>query len=136
MARWTEEYPTETLPPIDDQRFAKVLQFTVLGKASVSSPMTPLPTVRFGAPPKNQKRNWSAVGIESGLKVTIDRLDHELGGREFLVGPNLTLADISVATALRIWTRGLACITVYARPSACETPVFIKGQVEGREAHK
>jgi hypothetical protein len=29
-----------------------------------------------------------------------------------------------------------ACITVYARTSACETPVFIKGQVEGQEIRK
>jgi glutathione S-transferase len=99
--------PTEALPPVHDERFATVLQFALFGEASLSSPMTPLLTVRFGAPPENQKRNWSAVGIESRLKVTIDQLGHELGDREFLVGPNLTLADISVATALQIWTRGL-----------------------------
>jgi glutathione S-transferase len=99
--------PTEMLPPLEDERHAKVLQFTLFGEASLASPMTPLLTVRFGATPENQKRNWSAVGIESRLKVTIERLGHELGGREFLVGPNLTLADISVATALQIWTRGL-----------------------------
>jgi len=99
--------PTEVLPPIDDERFAKVLQFTVFGEASVSSPMTPLLTVCFGAPPENQKRNWSVVGIESRLKSTISCVGNELGDREFLVGPTLTLADISVATALQIWTRGL-----------------------------
>ena len=89
-----------------DERFAKVLQFTLLGEASLSSPMNPLLAVRFGAP-DDQKRNWSAVGIESRLKGTVDRLRDELGDREFLVGSSLTLADISVATALRIWSRGV-----------------------------
>jgi glutathione S-transferase len=98
--------PTDTLPPVSDERFAKVLQFTLLGEASLSSLMTPLLAVRFGAP-NDQKRNWSAVGIESRLKGTVDRLRDELGDREFLVGSRLTLADISVATALRIWSRGV-----------------------------
>jgi glutathione S-transferase len=98
--------PTDVLPPVDDERFAKVLQFTLLGEASLSSLMTPLLAVRFGAP-GDQKRNWSAVGIESRLKGTIDRLGDDLGDREFLVGPSLTLADISVATAFRIWGRGV-----------------------------
>ena len=69
--------------------------------------MNPLLALRFGAPPENQKRNWSAAGIESRLKSTISCVGDELGDREFLVGPTLTLADISVTTALRIWTRGL-----------------------------
>jgi glutathione S-transferase len=98
--------PTDALPPVDDERFAKVLQFTLLGEASLSSSMTPLLAARFGAP-DDKKRNWSAVGIESRLKGTLDRAGDELVDREFLVGPRLTLADISVATALRIWSRGV-----------------------------
>ena len=98
--------PTDTLPPAGDERFAKVLQFALLGEASLSSLMTPLLAVRFGAP-NDQKRNWSAVGIESRLKGTVDRLRDELDDREFFVGSCLTLADISVATALRIWNRGV-----------------------------
>jgi glutathione S-transferase len=98
--------PTDALPLVDDERFAKVLQFTLLGEASLSSLMTPLLAARFGAP-DDKKRNWSAVGIESRLKGTVDRIRDELGDREFLVGPSLTLADISVATALRIWSRGV-----------------------------
>jgi glutathione S-transferase len=98
--------PTDALPSVDDERFAKVLQFTLLGEASLSSLMTPLLAVRFGAP-GDQKRNWSAVGIESRLKGTIDRLGDDLRDREFLVDSGLTLADISVATALRIWGRGV-----------------------------
>jgi glutathione S-transferase len=98
--------PTDALPLVDDERFAKVLQFTLLGEASLSALMTPLLAARFGAP-DDKKRNWSVVGIESRLKGTIDRIWDALGDREFLVGPGLTLADISVATALRIWNRGV-----------------------------
>ena len=98
--------PTDALPPVDNERFTKVLQFTLLGEASLSSLMTPLLAVRFGAP-DDQKRNWWAVGIESRLKGTVDRIGDELGEREFLVGSSLSLADISVATALRIWRRGV-----------------------------
>jgi glutathione S-transferase len=98
--------PTDALPSVGDERFAKILQFTLLGEASLSSLMTPLLAVRFGAP-ADQKRNWSAVGIESRLKCTIDQIGDALGDREYLVGPSLTLADISVATALRIWGRGV-----------------------------
>jgi glutathione S-transferase len=93
-------------PPVDDDRFAKVLQFTLLGEASLSSLMTPLLAARFGAP-DDQKRNWSAVGIEARFKANIDRIGDQLGDREFIVGSTLTLADLSVATALRIWSRGV-----------------------------
>lgn len=98
--------PTDALPLADNGRYAKVLQFTLLGEATLSSLMTPLLAVRFGAP-SDQKRNWSALGIESRLKGTVDHLSDELGDREFLVGSSLTLADISIVTALRIWTRGV-----------------------------
>jgi glutathione S-transferase len=98
--------PTDILPRADDAHFAKVLQFTLSGEASLASPMNALLAARFGAP-DDQKRNWSASGIEARLKGVIDRLGDQLGDREFLVESDLTLADISVATALRIWTRGL-----------------------------
>src|SRR6201996_6520845 len=97
---------SDTLPPVNDGRYARVLQFTLFGEAALSSPMTPLLAARFGAP-NDQKRNWSAVGIEARIKATIEQLTGELGSREFIVGDALSLADISVATALRIWGRGL-----------------------------
>jgi glutathione S-transferase len=97
--------PTDTLPS-DDDRYAKVLQFTLFGEATLSSPMAPLLAERFGAP-NDHKRNWSAVGIESRLKTNIDRLSDQLGDHDFLVGNSVTLADISVATALRIWMKAL-----------------------------
>jgi glutathione S-transferase len=120
--------PTATLPKVDDDRFAKVLQFTLLGEASLSSLMTPLLAARFGAP-NDQRRNWSAVGIESRLKGIIDRIGDELAGREFLVGSSLTLADISVATALRIWSRGVGQDLAARLQTYCE-------RLQGRSACK
>jgi len=132
--------PTDALPPVDDECFAKVLQFTVLGEASLSSLMTPLLAVRFGAP-DDRKHNWSAVGIESRLKGAIDRIGDELGDREFLVGSSLTLADISVATAFRIWSRGVGqdlpatlqayCDRLQERP-ACKRAMEAHGQGGGQ----
>jgi glutathione S-transferase len=133
----TQKYgPTDVLPTGDDERFAKVLQFTLLGEASLSSPMTPLLAARFGAP-ADQKRNWSVVGIESRLKGTVDRLRDELGDRKFFVGSSLTLADISVATALRIWSSGVGqdlpatlqayCGRLQERP-ACKRAMEAHGQ--------
>ncbi len=120
--------PTDLLPAPHDEHFAAVLQWTLFGEASLSAMMTPLLAARFGAP-DDQKRNWSAVGIEARLKATVDRLDDQLGGRSFLVGPSLSLADISVVTALRIWSRGVGetlppglqgyCERLQARP-ACQ----------------
>lgn len=98
--------PTDMLPSNADSRHARVLQFTLFGEATLATPMSPLLAERFGAP-NDQKRNWSAVGIESRLKSNLDHLSDQLGDREFLVGDSLTLADISVVTPLRIWMRGL-----------------------------
>ncbi|MDE2331937.1 MAG: glutathione S-transferase family protein [Bradyrhizobium sp.] len=99
--------PTDLLPSSGDSRHARVLQFTLFGEATLASPMSPLLAERFSAP-NNAKRNWSVVGIESRLKSDMERLSDQLGDREFLVGDSLTLADISVVTALRIWMRGLS----------------------------
>ncbi len=85
--------------------------------------------------------NWSAVGIESRLKGTIDGIGDELGDREFLVGSSLTLADISVATAFRIWSRGVGqdlpatllayCERLQERP-ACKRAVGAHAQGGGQ----
>ncbi|MEO6608731.1 MAG: glutathione S-transferase family protein [Aestuariivirga sp.] len=99
--------PTDIFPDAEDSCYAKILQFAILGEASLSSPMTPLLTARYGAAQETQKRNWSVLGIESRLKRTIVTVDDQLGDREFLVGASFSLADISVVTALRIWKRGL-----------------------------
>ena len=123
----TRKYgPTGLLPSDDDSRHATVLQFSLFGEAALSSPMSPLLAERFGAP-NDAKRNWSAVGIESRLTGNIGRLSDQLGDREFLVGDTLTIADISVVTALRIWMRGL-------RQDVSPTLRRYCAQLEGRPA--
>jgi glutathione S-transferase len=98
--------PTDLLPPADDDRYAQVLQFTVFGEAALSAAMNPLLAVRYGAPDAD-KPNWSAKGIERRLNDAISHLADSVGERAYLVGDSLSLADISVATALQIWERGL-----------------------------
>lgn len=94
--------PTDLLPAANDPRYAKVLQFTLLGEASFSASMTPLIMTRFGAP-DDQKRSWLATVTEGRLKGVMELLAETIGDREFVVGDSLTLADISLATALAIW---------------------------------
>ena len=45
--------------------------------------------------------------LTKGVISSEHAMRDELGDREFLVSSGLTLADISVATALRIWSRGV-----------------------------
>jgi glutathione S-transferase len=111
--------PTGLLPAVDNRDYAAVLQWTLFGEASLAAMMTPLLAARFGAP-ADKKRNWSAVGLESRVKATIDQLDAQLAGRPCLVGANLSLADISVSTALAIWRGGLAQALPASLQSYCE----------------
>lgn len=94
--------PTDLLPAAGDPRHAKVLQYTLLGEASFSAPMTPLIATRFGAP-EDEKRNWLVTITEHRLRGVLNLLAETIGDRAFLVGDSLTLADISIATGLGIW---------------------------------
>ncbi len=120
--------PTDLLPAADDERYAAVLQWTLFGEASLAAMMTPLLTARFGAPAE-QKRNWSAVGLEARLKATIDEVDAQLSGRSYLVGTDLSIADISVVTALIIWRGGLAQALPPGLQAYCE-------RLQGRPAYQ
>jgi glutathione S-transferase len=53
------------------------------------------------------QRNWSVQGLEQRVGRSVDYIDGELAGRPFLVGDDLTLADISVGCGLGIWTDAL-----------------------------
>lgn len=104
----TQAYGPTPLLPLDDLSLcARVLQFTLFGEASLAAPMGPLLAARFGAPDEH-KRTWTVEQIERGLRSKIAQLEGQLEGQDFLAGSNLTLADISVVTALKIWTGGLA----------------------------
>jgi glutathione S-transferase len=98
--------PTPLLPATDDQSLARVLQMTVFGEATVAAALNPLLAAHFVAP-EADKRNWSVRGQEGRVKQAVGYIAEMLGSNPFLAGSDLTLADISVSTALGIWRGAL-----------------------------
>lgn len=102
MLYLAERYgPTPLLPKIDPVALARVLQLTVFSEASVGAFVNTLLMAKFGAP-EADKQNWSARAQEQRLDQFVDFIVTTLGDRPYLVGSSLTLADISVITALGI----------------------------------
>jgi glutathione S-transferase len=98
--------PTPLLPADDDQSLARVLQMTVFGEATIAAGLNPLLAAHFVAP-EADKRNWSVRGQEGRMKQAVGYVAEMLGSNPFLAGDELTLADISVSTALGIWRGAL-----------------------------
>jgi glutathione S-transferase len=98
--------PTPLLPEKDDPRLARVLSLTVLGEASIGAPVNTLLAAHFAAP-EDEKRNWSVRGLESHVPRILGYVIGVLGDGPFLSGESLTLADISVSTALGLWRGAL-----------------------------
>jgi glutathione S-transferase len=98
--------PTPLLPATDDQSHARVLQMTVFGEATIAAALNPLLAAHFVAP-EADKRNWSVRGQEGRVKQAVGYVADMLGSDPFLAGDELTLADISVSTALGIWRGAL-----------------------------
>jgi glutathione S-transferase len=98
--------PTPLLPGSNDPMFARVLQMTVFGEATIAAVLNPLLAAHFVAP-EPDKRNWSVRGQEGRVKQAVGYVADMLGSDPFLAGRELTLADISVSTALGIWRGAL-----------------------------
>jgi glutathione S-transferase len=98
--------PTPLLPAADDHSFARVLQMAVFGEATIAATLNPLLAAHFVAP-EADKRNWSVRGQEGRVKQAVGYVADMLGSDPFLAGGDLTLADISVSTALGIWRGAL-----------------------------
>lgn len=98
--------PTPLLPGKDDPGLARVLQMTVFGEAAIGAIVNPLIAAQFGAP-ETEKRNWSVLGLEKRVENSMEYVVDKLGDEAFLVGGELTLADISICTALGIWRGAL-----------------------------
>lgn len=96
--------PTPLLPAKDDPLLAVVLQMTVFGESSLG--VNALLAAHFGAP-EAEKRNWSVLAAEKAVERAIEHVKTALGSSPFLAGSQLTLADISVYTALGIWRGAL-----------------------------
>ena len=98
--------PTPLLPTQDPAQHARVLQLTVFSEASVGAGMNTLMAAHFGAP-EADKRNWSVRGLEQSVDRALAYVGGFLGERRFLVGDDLTLADIAIGTSLGIWRGAL-----------------------------
>jgi glutathione S-transferase len=98
--------PTPLLPASDDPALAAVLQLTVFSEASMGGEMNGLLMAHFGAP-EADKRSWSVRTGQGRVERFIAHVADKLGDRAFLVGDDLTLADIAVSTTLGIWKGAL-----------------------------
>lgn len=98
--------PTPLLPGKDDPSFARVLQMTVFGEATIGAGINPLLGAHFVAP-EADKRNWSVLWQEARVAEALRYAADMLGPNPFLAGASFTLADISVSCALGIWRGAL-----------------------------
>jgi glutathione S-transferase len=98
--------PTPLLPGIGDARFARVLELTVFGEATLAAVMSPLLVARFVAP-EGEKVTWATRAAEKRGAQVVDFVAQRLGGAEYLVGDALSTADLSVSCGLGMWTGAL-----------------------------
>lgn len=94
--------PTPLMPQPNDPNFARVLQMTLLGEATLGSYGNVMIGAMFMAP-DDQKQNWSVMGSRERLLQGFAYVAQVLGDRQFLVGDGFTIADISVG-----WMVGVA----------------------------
>ncbi len=132
MLYLAERYgPTPLLPPKSDPAFARVLELTAFGEATVAGPMNPLIMTRFMAPDAD-KTNWTAQALERRVTQAVDHVAVVLGGKPHLAGDGFTLADISVSCALDMWSGALKKDVPEAlaawRARVKERPAYLRAQ--------
>ncbi|BCW88495.1 hypothetical protein sos41_16360 [Alphaproteobacteria bacterium SO-S41] len=107
MLYLAERYgPTPLLPAKDDPAFAQVLQLTVYSEATIGGALNTLMATHFMAPDAD-KKNWTAGMTEGRVAHALGYVAGVLGDKPFLVGDELTLADIAIGTALGMWQGAL-----------------------------
>jgi len=107
MLYLAERYgPTPLLPAKTDPAFARVLQLTIFGEATLGAGMNPLMMAKFAAPDAD-KRNWNVTAGEARMAAAIGYVASLIGANAYLAGDALTLADISISTALDMWKGAL-----------------------------
>jgi len=95
-----EKYgPTPLLPPKSDPRFARVLQMTVFGEASLGASCNPLLIDHFLLPEKDKRGPLTGV-IAGRVEQQVSYVGTMLGDQPFIAGGEFTIADISVTYAL------------------------------------
>jgi glutathione S-transferase len=127
--------PTPLLPGNDNPLLARVLQMTVFGEATIGAGLNPLLAAQFVAP-EGDKRNWSVRGQEQRVGQAVRYVADVLGRNAFLAGDGLTLADISVSTALGMWRGALggdlpATLVAYQERIAAQ-PAYQRAQSVNR----
>jgi glutathione S-transferase len=104
MLYLAERYgPTPLLPTKDDPAYARVLQLTVFGEATLGALMNPMLMARFMAP-EPDKDNWSVRMNGGRVEQALGYVTALMGSAPFMAGAAFTLADISVSCALDMWT--------------------------------
>jgi len=107
MLYLAERYgPTPLLPPKSEPAYARVLQMTVFGETTLGATMNPMMMARFTAP-DGDKENWSVRAAGGRVEQALDYVMTVMGTSPFVAGDTFTLADISIATALGMWTGAL-----------------------------
>ncbi|MGA2127699.1 MAG: glutathione S-transferase family protein [Xanthobacteraceae bacterium] len=99
--------PTSLLPTTDDALLARVFQLTLFGETEIGMNLNSLLTAHFMAP-EEHKRNWSVGMLDQRIDRALGLTATLVRDGSFLVGENLTLADISVSCAVGIWQGALA----------------------------
>jgi len=98
--------PTPLLPTGNAAQHARCLQLTLFGETEIGMNLNPLLAAHFMASDAD-KRNWSVIGLERRARRAVEHADTLVEGRSYLVGDDLTLADISVSCGLGIWQGAL-----------------------------
>jgi glutathione S-transferase len=98
--------PTPLLPTSDPALMARVLQVTLFGETEIGMNLNPLIAAHFMASDPD-RRNWSVIGLEKRVERAIQFAATLVHDSSFLVGDNLTIADISVSCGLGIWQGAL-----------------------------
>lgn len=103
-----EKYgPTPLLPDKNSASFARVLQMTVFGEATLGASLNTVLIDHFVVPEKD-KRGPLVQVIMGRIEQQIAFVERVLGDGPFLAGKDFTIADISVVYALGLWSGPLA----------------------------
>ena len=107
MLYLAEKYgPTPLLPAKDDPAFARVLQLTVYSEATIGGALNTLMATHFMAGDAD-KQNWTVRMTQGRVELALGYVSDVLGEKPFLMGAELTLADIAIGTALGMWEGAL-----------------------------
>lgn len=98
-----EKYgPSPLLPPKSDPSFARALQMTVFGEATLGASLNTLMVDHFMVPEKDKRGPLTQI-MQGRIEQQVGYAGFVLGSDPFLAGAEFTIADISVTYALGIW---------------------------------